>query len=216
MQKSKLKYNSLASLPSAGFRAGRARSQNLEKGFTIIELLAVMVVLVIISGIVLSIIFSSLRATKKTNILSSVKQNGSYVISQMEKAIRGAKKFGGVSTNDTSPITYNVNCVQPTAVPGNPTPTPIPYHALKITSFDDSQTEFYCSTSGIFSNSNSLIDSSILKVDSCSFICNQSSSSESPTIDINFSLLQKTSNSLAEEKASVSFKTSATMRNLNN
>lgn len=174
-------------------------------GFTMIELITVMIVLLIISGIVLSIMFSSLRVTNKTNVLTSVKQNGNYAISQMEKIIRNAKNFNGVKVNLAD--SYLSFC------PSGSTQ----HHFLKITSFDGLETEFICDTQ-ISSNSGSLVDLNSVDVSSCFFTCSQTSSSDFPTININLSLSQRSTSSFVEHKASASailFQTSVTMRNLN-
>lgn len=196
-----------------------------KNGFTLIELLAVMVVVIVIGGIGFSIIFSSLRATNKTNTLTSARQNGNYAISQMSKMIRFAKRFDGISADD-SLNSYLTNCAQETVVPPSPTPTLVEYHYLKVTSFDGGQTKFSCApatlappagliSSGSGTTTLPLIDTTSIIVNSCYFTCDQTSSSDFPTISINFNLSQKEQNPLVERKASIDFNTSIVIRNLN-
>ena len=187
-------------------------------GFTLIEPVVVMAVVIAIGGIGFSIIFSSLRATNKTNTLTSARQNGNYAISQMSKMIRYAKRFDGVSTDDVS---YLSTCAVSVGV-GTPTPVPAQYHYLKVTSFEDVETKFTCvdkvtsSPSGLISfTAGPLVDTDKIVVDTCYFTCSQTSSSDFPTIGISFSLSQKDLDSLVENKASVNFNTSIVMRNLN-
>lgn len=182
------------------------------RGFTLVELLAVSVVMIVVSVIVTATITSSLRGTTKTNTVNDVRQNGNYAISQVSKMIEYAKSFGGVSNDYSGP--FDSNCVN--LIPSlTPTPTPSQYSYIKITGFDNGQTIFSC-TSTIASNSASLIDSNLVSVDACSFTCERARITDSPIIGINFSLSKKTTSSLFENKASTSFKTSVKMRNLNN
>lgn len=184
---------------------------NSERGFTLVELLAVSVVMVVVSVIVTATITSSLRGTTKTNTVNDVRQNGNYAISQVSKMIEYAKSFGGVSNDN---VNFVSNCVNLTP-PLTPTPQPSQYNYIKITGFDNGQTIFSCAST-IASNSASLIDTNLVSVDSCSFTCERARITDAPIIGINFSLSKKTTSSLFENNASVSFKTSVKMRNLSN
>lgn len=187
-----------------------------ERGFTLIELLAVMIVIVAIGSIVAGIIFSSLRGSDKTTALINVRENGDFVISQIAKTVRNARSFDGVSTDD---INYTTDCVVASVTP---TPTPIPYKFVKITSFDGGVVKFSCSlgTNGtISSNSASLLDTSVVFLDSCSFTCSKTTIVDFPAIGINFALstFKPTGviNLFPEKKASINFQTTVNVRNLN-
>ncbi len=189
---------------------------NSQRGFTLVELLAVAVVMVVVSVIVTATITSSLRGTTKTNTVNDVRQNGNYAISQVSKMIEYAKSFGGISNDN---VNFTPNCVNSTP-PLTPTPTPSQYNYLKITGFDNGSTIFSCSQinnlNTIASNGASLIDSNLVSLDSCSFTCSQDRITDSPTIGITFFLSKRTTSSLFENNASVSFTTSVKMRNLTN
>lgn len=174
-----------------------------EKGFTLIELLTVMMVLVTVGIIISTIIVSALRGSNKTTTVNTVRQNGNYAISQISKMLEFAQGFVGVSNDN---VTYSTSCSSPTS----------PYNFIKITSFDNGQTVFSCNplTSAISSNSASLINPNDVNLALCSFTCSRNISVP-PTIGIDFTLTQKTSSSLFENKASIEFKTSVIMRNLN-
>ena len=104
----------------------------------------------------------------------------------------------------------------PTSTPGpspTPTPTPNPYHYAQVTGFDGGKTIFKCDTSGIASNSASLIDTSLVDVSSCYFTCSQNNIFSPPNIGINFSLTQKGNPQFFENKASATFQTSVSVRN---
>ncbi|MCL4353494.1 prepilin-type N-terminal cleavage/methylation domain-containing protein [Patescibacteria group bacterium] len=191
-------------------------------GYTLIELLAVMAVLVVVGAVVGQILFSVLRGNNKTNTLSSVNQNGSYAISQMSKMIRNTQFFNGVSIDGS---TYITDCVTSSVGALTPTPTPETYKSLKITSFDGGETIFSCDLASspptISSNSASLLDTNAVEIDMsssnpCYFTCSQDSFSGSTRIGIHFSL-KEFSNSgvtpIEEKSASAVFDTSVILRN---
>ena len=188
----------------------------LSKGFTLIELLVVIGILVFVGGMIGSILFSSLRGTNKTNTITIVRQNGEFAITQMAKMIRNARDFNGVSTDGSTLVT---DCSKIVA------PTPSPAY-VSITSFDGGSTTFSCCGSKITSSSASLssvctagnytelIDTNAVTLNSCSFTCTQSTSFDSPTIGINFSLSAKGTNLPPEKTATIPFQTSIMLRNV--
>ncbi len=181
-----------------------------ERGYTLIELLAVMVVLIATGGIIVSIMISSLRGSNRAATVNDVRQNGNYTIGQMSKMISYAQSFDGVSIDG---INFNTNCV--VTVPPSPTPmpTPVPYTTIKITNFDRNQITFSCTGGTISSNSASMIDTNNFSVSSCNFYCTQDSSSGSPIINIHFILSKANAGAFVESNASISFDTSITLRN---
>lgn len=194
------------------------KKNNYQKGFTLIELLVVIVVLIATGTVIGSVLFSSLRGVNKTNVITVVRQNGDYAISQMAKTIRNAKKFEGVSLDDQA---YVTDCSQTSYVH---------YIYIKMTTPEDKQVTFSCSHRDISSrvcnpqddcNSisfSSLIDANFVSTDenSCYFTCGQDNLTDAPTVGINFSLSQKGSreNMFVEKTATVKFQTSVSMRNL--
>src|SRR3989344_2988017 len=73
------------------------------KGYTIIELLAVISILVILTGIISGILYSTLRGSSKTRISTEVTQNGDYAISVLTNMIApstSVTKIGGVDIQD--------------------------------------------------------------------------------------------------------------------
>lgn len=169
-------------------------------GFTLLDLLTTIVVLIAIGTIIGAILFSSLRGTNKTNTITNVRQNGNYAISLMSKAIR-----------DGSRLDTPYPCV-------SPEPS---YQSVTIVTATDDKTTFSCSLiSGTISQKNgsdnaaSILDTNVVSIQSqsCYFTCNQTSSSDPPTIGINFTLTQK-GTPFYEKQASIAFQTSVTMRN---
>lgn len=192
-----------------------------EKGYTLVELLAVIFILVAIGGVVMSIITSSLRGSNRSTNVNNIREEGDFAVTQMSKMVRFAKSFDGVSID-------NINYVKDCTVTIPPTPTPVPpvthYKYLKITSFDGGSTIFSCEQKNnsknkpintITSNSASLIDveNTQLDVDSCYFICNQDTVISPQTINIYFTLSKITNSTFSENKVNIPFTTSVTVRN---
>lgn len=174
-------------------------------GYTLIELLIVMVVLVTVGVIVAGIIVSSLRGTNKATTIETVRKNGNYAILQISRMIEFAQSFGGVSLNGSS---YSTLC------PSQNSPS---YKYLKIISFDNGQTIFSCSSNTISSGSASLINTALVTAptSTCYFTCLRSGIYEPPTIGIDFTLSQQGSSNLFENKYIIPFETTVQMRNLN-
>lgn len=209
----------------------RKRIFNFQLGYTLIELLAVITIVVVVGVIITGILISSLRGGNKSNVLDNVRQNGNSTITQMSKMIIYAQSFNGMSdgtVDSNGNRVYITNCTQiisPSPSPSSPpTPTPKEYHYIKITSFDGGTTVFGCNglndipPNTIASNGASMIDTTLetgVKVSSCSFTCSQDGYGFPPTIGINFTLSQNTTSSFAEKKAIIPFQTSVTIRNNN-
>lgn len=188
---------------------------NSQKGFTLVELLAVIIVFSVVTSIIAGILVTSLRTSNKTNIISTVKQNGNFALTQMSGVIRNARVLvspypcGSPSTPTTVtqlqlitadglPITLDCNAqvsnTPPTCTPQTP-----------------------CAT--IASNSASLLDTSAIKLTACTFTCSQLSNTDYPIINISFSLKQITNSNFADQvvlpnSGTVNFYTSIVLRNL--
>ena len=189
----------------------KLKIQNLQGGYTLIELLAVITIVVVVGTIVAGILISSLRGGSKSNVLDNVRQNGNYAVTQMSKMIIYAQSFNGVSRDGG--LSYTTNCTQ--VIPSSPAPTPTAYQYVKITSFDGGQTIFSCNSLTIASNGASMIDTSTVSLVLCSFTCTQNNFGQAPTIGINLTLKQSTLSSFAEKQATIPFQTSVTIRNNN-
>lgn len=185
-------------------------------GYTLIELLVVMTVLVTVGVIVVAILVSSLRGTNKATSIENVRNNGNYAILQVSRMIEFAQSFGGVYPDSQG--LYTIACT-----------SGIHYTSVKITSFDNGQTILSCNSPllnppTIASQSGSivplpppvsLIDTNKVSLSNCYFTCSRTNISQPPTIGINFTLTQRSSSSLFEQQASISFSTSVVIRNLN-
>lgn len=190
-------------------------------GFTLIELLVVMVVLLSTGMVIGSILFSSLRGATKASIFTIARQNGEYAISQMSKTIRNAKSFGGVS-GDCNPDDMDPQnpCAGQWITDCSQSTTEVQYKYVNIIGPDNNKIVFSCAHNVVSINGASLIDDTSIHIDDrlntktpCYFSCLQSSSSDSPTIGINFSIIQSKEGALSESSVSLPFSTSVKMRN---
>lgn len=183
------------------------KKSKFDKGYTLIELLAVMLIMITVGLIIATILVSSLRGSNKTNTVNTLRQNGNYAILQISKMLEFAQSFGGVSSDGS---TYTSSCTSPTTQ----------YKYIKITSFDNGNTVFFCdvSNSKISSISasfnGSIVNPNDVNLSQCYFTCSRNISVP-PTIGINFTLTQKGSSGLFEKKETINFQTSVIMRNLN-
>lgn len=185
--------------------------ENFEYGYTLVELLAVIIVMVVVSMVIAGILVSSFRNSSKSNVVDNVTQNGNNAIVQMSKMITYARNFNGVSTGSAQ--LYTTDCTR--ALPPS-----VSYKFIKITAFDNGMTIFGCNGASdnpantITSNSASLINTSSVSVLSCNFTCTQNGYGQVPTIGIYFTLSQIGSGGFAEKSSTIPFETSVTMRNV--
>jgi type II secretory pathway pseudopilin PulG len=188
---------------------------NNKNGYTLVELLAVMIVLIAVGTIVSSILVSVLRSSNKSAATENVRKNGNYAISQMSRMITYAQKLEGVSVSGSQ---YYPDCLS--------LPASTHYNYLQIKSFDGGITTFYCADSKIASQSsaialqsptgilNYLIDPNIYA--DCHlnyFICSQQSAAAPIKIDIFLDLKATSSAVFSESQAEIPFETSVVIRN---
>lgn len=177
-----------------------------ESGYTVVELLAVVAILVIVTGVISALISQTLRGSNKSNITNQVAQAGNYASSLISSSVIKAQDVVAV---DGVPVE---NCTE------NPTGSSI---ELQM-SDDPNDTILYACTSvddtdTIASNSASLIDSSRLRAspDACYFTCLQEFNDPytPPIIEFGFTITQASDNPLFENQNSAPFETSVLMRN---
>lgn len=181
-------------------------STSKNKGFSLIELLVGIAIIITATTIVLSIIVSSFRISSKTTSNSVIRQNGSYAMSQMSRMLQFADSFEGAGDVDaaTPDVQYQPLCSD----------SGDQYNYLKI-KYKGLQKVLSCTNSGIAIDGNSIIDSTgkiSVVPDSCSFICSQTPGS-GPVIRIDFSLKYGSETSSPEKSANTDFSTTVKMRN---
>ncbi len=177
-------------------------------GYTIVELLAVVTILVTVTGIIAALITQTLRGSSKTNITNQVAQVGNYAASVISNSIISAENVIAVNGKNVADCT------------GNPSPSG---RSIELFISEKGGTILYeCGkdeygNDTISSNSASLIDTSRLKIDTstCYFTCSQASIDPytPPIITFGFILTQNSDDALFENRETAPFSTSVLMRN---
>lgn len=207
------------------FQISNEKKKN-EAGFTILELLIVILVLATVGGLVVSIFFISLRSTNKSNKTALVRQNGNAAITKIARQIRYAETLVGVGP-DTSSLNTDPNC-------SNGANSPSSFPVLRVSNTnpaDDTKifTTFSCVDSP--SDPDSTVDS-IAVTDStgttyvtdrdktnvltCGFSCIKKSTGVT-TVNIRYTMSDENSTTNADINENlvnpITFSTSVTMRN---
>lgn len=192
-----------------GARSGFAREIPCfnKTGFTLIEVLIVMLVLVTVGSIILSIFIIALIGASKTRNQQIVRENGNFAISQITRQIQYAKRFNYVLVGSEPEGDMLSDCV------GSPAED---YTAVSVASFDNTDMVFACvdipdgteTITTIASQGASLINTNRVHVASCYFTCQQNSVAEPPTIGIHLELAP-----IANQENPVIFDASVVPRN---
>ena len=174
----------------------KRKSQPSKNGFTLIETLVSLGILGLLVVVVTALFFSLLRGASKTKAIQTVKQNGGYAISVMERMIRNAKQVLDCQTD-----------------------------YIKIKSQDEEETTFrfysdseeddswIASVSGTLTCADARLTSSEVQLVSSSFTCMPGGGTKPDGVDINFSLAKTGTGTRPEEGAVVNFQTSVFLRN---
>lgn len=175
------------------------RKLKQNRGYTIAELLAVISILVIISGIISGILYSTLRGSNKTRITTEVSQNGSYVVSVLSSIITDSNSVTQINGGDISDCTAS----------------PVG-DSITLERLDGEFTTLSCAGNTISSNSVSLINTNQVQIEegSCSFSCAQLSDDPYavPMIQFTFRVKDKDS-AFFENQAGATFESSVSLRN---
>lgn len=188
-------------------------------GYTLIELVIVMGLLVIVGGLITGILSTALRGSTKTRVKNDLAQNGNYAMSLMTDLLNNSKNFNYINTlPELIPTPYPIlDCsLKPSG------------KAISFTGFDGGTSTLICddtastisshsaTSDGTVYKTTSLLDESQVKLvpGTCSFSCNQTDVYSSPRIDITFQL-QNLAGATVETKGSTSFSTSVSVRNFN-
>lgn len=182
-------------------------------GYTLVELLAVTSIMVIVSGLIAGVLYSTLRGGTKTRSTNDVAQNGNFAMSVISNVAYTAQSVTKIDGNDIA------DCA-----------TPKKGKSIEFEQADGSSISFLCdagknsiasqsgtTTSYLIDNSTTQVDLSDPAKDNCSFTCTQSNNDPyaQPIIQISFTVSQRSSSTLFENLASSPFSTSVTMRNYN-
>jgi prepilin-type N-terminal cleavage/methylation domain-containing protein len=83
----------------------------MKKGFTILELLVVVVVIALLSVVISQSFFLSVRSNIKTETLKDVKQNGDYSLDVMKRMIQSARSFTSTPCVEQGLTPTNINSI---------------------------------------------------------------------------------------------------------
>lgn len=171
--------------------------KNSEKGYTLVEFLVVIIILVSITSIIAGIVFSTLRGADRSTSSNLVSQNGNTALSVMSSIIQSSKDVRSIDGEAIS------DCVGSPAMSGE---------SIELLRSDGDISKLSCTEDTIASNEDQLISDDVRVVSgSCSFACSQSSVFETPFIEISFSLFE-----VGKLEAQQDFGTSVYLRNFSN
>ncbi len=161
-------------------------------GFTLIEMVVVIGILLLIAGAITSLFFVSLRSSTGTIILNDVKQNGDYTLSVMERMIRNARTIKDIQT-----VCDNTN-----------------KNSITIVNPDNQETTFSCpSGSGQIASQSAYLNSPQTPISNCSFSCYFTPPNPA-VVKISFTIGKSAgSASRPEETVSLNYSTSVVVRN---
>jgi prepilin-type N-terminal cleavage/methylation domain-containing protein len=102
-------------------RDGNKMNNIKEKGFTLLEILVVIGIIGIITGITSDIFIQIIKASNKANIVTEIKQNGDAVLNQLDRLVRnadsiaffGKRAYGALSFSAFS-LTSTQSCTNTT------------------------------------------------------------------------------------------------------
>ncbi len=160
----------------------------MKKGYTLIEILVVVVVFAVISLIATQTVILILRGTKKAESVSKVRQNLDYAMGSMERQLRSARSITSACNNSAS---SQINFIDQS---GN------------VNSFSCVGTNQTGSASSVASSSADLTSSDIT-ISSCSFVCAPATSNSPPSVT-----LSVTGSDITRQGASVTVTTQVTLR----
>lgn len=180
-----------------------AKWQIQRAGFTLLEILVATGIIGAISILITQAFVATTRTNTKVEILKDVKQNGDFALGTMVRMIQNARS---VTSSCTEAGATNAN--------------------LSITNPDGGATTFECrndssvrriastsaSVTSYLTSSNLTLVGSACDTSTISFVCTLLPN-DSKSIKINFSLAQKGTPPDQYEQASMSFQTSALVRN---
>lgn len=176
-------------------------------GFTLVELLVSIAIVITSATVVVAIITASFRGSAQTGINEQLRLEGNSAISQIGKMIQFADGFEGVV--DGSQVVDNAAVEYSSCVSNDEGAT---FSDLRL-NVDGETTTISCKDSTVQINSVSVFDSANLVVDNCAITCSQVNTADSPVIGIEFDLSKNISTQV-EQRSSMHFEKKVKMRNL--
>lgn len=168
---------------------------SIKSGFTLVELLVSMFLILSITSVVMTIFVAGLRGTSRSTVEVEVSQNGDFALAQISRMIRNAKSFDGLSVDGTTD--FVTSCYA-----GGSNEGVQEFNAVRVTAFDGGVSTIACpmdsetaitSKSATLATSVPLTDPAAVTVspDACYFTCQQDSPTEPPLIGVLFTITSK-------------------------
>lgn len=188
-------------------------------GFSLIELLVGMAIIITSTTIILTIIVSSFRISSKATVVDSARQNGNYAMNRMIRMIQFADRYNGrsralgatagIKGSDGGPD-WHTDCAD-----NDNTAININYEGEeKIIQCRNRNSIYIVDPVPAPPSGEILIITDKIKVAECNITCSQISDTASPVISIKYKLTIGDSDSVVERKtSSIPFFTSVKMRN---
>ncbi|CAN5325204.1 hypothetical protein BH10PAT1_BH10PAT1_4300 [soil metagenome] len=159
-----------------------------KNGYTLIELLIVIVIFAIISIVASETIILTLRGTYKADAISKVRQSVDSALGSMERQLRGAQSITSCTATSISFVDQNSN--------------PVTFTCNNINS-NGSASNIASSSGAISSN----LTANNITISACSFTCTPSSGDTPPYV-----LMSVTASDLAGQNAPIVDTTQVTLR----
>lgn len=171
------------------------------KGFSLIELMVGIAIIITATTVVLSIIVSSFRISNKTTASDSVRQNGNSAVAQISRIVQFADSFVGIG-NDLSSL--DPFCSAPNTS----------FNHIRVI-YQGNPKTISCYNSRLMLGDNTvgstLIDNN-LTVESCQLSCSRDQDA-APVVSLNFSIRRGAADASVEQTAKINFSTKVKMRN---
>jgi len=189
------------------------KNKDLSKGFSLIELLVGISIIITATTVVLAIIVSSFRISSKNTSNEVVRQSGNNAMSQLSRRIQFADSFVGVSNNSAFSGAITICEVSPRSIDGIEAPL-TPYKYVRVT-YNEVSTTFACEDNELKLNNVSMTNSPNISApsSSCYFTCTQDSTAVAPVIGVNYDLQRGDGTGVSEKNAKMNFSTKIKMRN---
>lgn len=177
-----------------------------QSGFSLVEAIVVLGILVIIGSIITGILYTTLRSANKSKIINAASLSGNYALSVITDIVNSSSQ---ITAMGGTPLDATYNCTNAGGISAQ---------SITLQRTDGGVTTLSCSGNTIASNSASLIDTSLVQADTsnpsaCYYKCSQSSLYSDPIIEVGFSLTQIAANASEENRVSIDFKTDIDMKN---
>ncbi len=177
----------------------------LNFGFTLIEMLVSMAIIITTTTVVVSILASSFTGVTKSTVSEEVRQNGTSALTRISRSIQFAEGFEGVSETGEAD-SYITSC--------SDTVSGLYYKYVKIKSGGATRM-ISCTDEDIAIDTVTYLDKSRVQVipDSCQITCVRKDDSTPPVIGVSFGLTRLGAPDSNKTKSNY-FSTSIKMRNL--